>query len=64
MLPGQMPLWQLESVLDVSRNLPLKFHKNRVSNSWDISDIEFVWVVVVVVGGGGGGGGGCKVIFV
>ena len=23
--------------------LPLKFHQNRVSNSWDIADIEFVW---------------------
>ena len=31
------------------------FGQNRVSNSWDIADFEFVWV---------GGGGGCKVIFV
>ena len=30
------------------RNLPLKFGENRVSNSWDIDDIEFP----VVVGGG------------
>ena len=30
------------------RNLPLKFGQNRVSNSWDIDDIEFP----VVVGGG------------
>ena len=60
MLPVQMLPWQLESVLDVPKNLPLKFHQNRVSNSWDIADIEFVWVVVVVVVGGGGG---CKVIF-
>ena len=30
-------------------NLPLKFGWNRVSNSCDIADIEFVWVV----GGGG-----------
>ena len=42
MLPGQMSLWQLESVLDVPRNLPVKFHQNRVSNSWDIANIEFV----------------------
>ena len=40
------------------RNLTVKFGWNWVSNSWDIADIEFVWVVV-----GGGGGGGCKVIF-
>ena len=26
--------------------LPLKFHQNRVSNSWDIDDIEFLWWVV------------------
>ena len=42
-----MSTWQFESVLDVLRKLPLKFHPNRVSNSWDISDIEFVWVVIV-----------------
>ena len=52
MLPGQMSPWQLESVLDVHRNLPLKVHQNRVSHSWDIADIEF-----------GGVGGVCKVIF-
>ena len=34
-LPGQMSLWQLESVLPVPRNLPVKFHQNRVSNSWE-----------------------------
>ena len=45
MLPGQMSPWQLESVLNVHRNLPLKFHQNRVSNSWDIANIEFLWVV-------------------
>ena len=56
MLHGQMSPWQLESVLNVHKNLLLKFHQNRVSNSWDIADIEFVWVVVVVGGGGGGGG--------
>ena len=39
-LPGQMSLWQLESVLDVPRNSPLRFHKNRVSNSWDIPDMN------------------------
>ena len=56
MLPGQMITgkvseWQLKSVLDISRNLPLKFHQNQVSNSWDIADIEFCGGVV------------CKVIF-
>ena len=50
MLPGQMSPYQLESVLEVPRNLPLKFGQNRASNSWDIADFEFVWVVVV--GGG------------
>ena len=40
----------------VPMNLHLKFHQNRVSNSWDIANIEFVWV--------GGGGVVCKVIFV
>ena len=49
-LRGQMSPWQLEYVLNVHRNLPLKFHQNRVSNSWDIANIEFLWVV----GGGGG----------
>ena len=48
-----MSPWQLEYVLNVPRNLPLKFHQNRVSNSWDIADIEFVWV---------GWGGWCRVI--
>ena len=38
-----MSPWQLESVLDVPRNLSLKFHQNWVSNSWDIPDIEFLW---------------------
>ena len=52
MLSVQMSPWQLESVLDVPRNLHLQFHQNRVSNSWDIADIEFAVVVVVVVGGG------------
>ena len=58
MLPGQMSLWQLESVQDSHRNLRLKFGQNRVSNSWDITDIEFLWV------GGVGWGGVCTVIFV
>ena len=30
----------LESVLDVPRKLPLKFHQNRVSNSQDIPDMD------------------------
>ena len=46
MLPGQMSLWQLKSVQDGPRDLTLKFCQNRVSNSWDIANIEFVWVVV------------------
>ena len=45
MLPGQMSLWQLEFVQHAHRNLPLKFGPNQVSNSLDIADIEFVWVV-------------------
>ena len=49
MLPGQMLSWQLESVHKGPRNLHLKFGQNRVSNSWDIVDIEFAVVVVVVV---------------
>ena len=60
MLRGQMSPWQLESVLNVHRNLPLRFHQNRISNSWDIADIEFLWWVVVVVGCGRV----CKAIFV
>ena len=51
LLPGQMSPWQLESVQDGPRILLLKFGQNWVINSWDIADIEFVWVVVV--GGGG-----------
>ena len=49
MLPGQKFLWQLKSVQDSPINLHLKFHQNRVSNSWDITDIEFLcccWVDV------------------
>ena len=34
---------EYQAVLDVHRNLPLKFHQNRVSNSLDIADIEFLW---------------------
>ena len=55
-LPDQMSPWQLKSVLDVPKKLPLKFHSNRVSNSRDIADIEILWGGVV--------GGVCKVIFV
>ena len=39
----KMSLWQLESVQDGPRNLTLKFGQNRVSNSWDIADVEFLW---------------------
>ena len=42
-LRGQMSPWQLESVLNVHRNLPLKFHQNWVSNSRDNADVRFVW---------------------
>ena len=41
MLRGQMSPWQMESVLNVHRNLPLKFHQNRVRNSWDIAKNPF-----------------------
>ena len=51
-LPGQMSSWQLESVLDVPWNIALIFCQNRVSYTWDITNIEFVCV-----------GGDCKVIF-
>ena len=30
-------------------NLPLKFGQNRISTSWNITEIGFGWVVVVVV---------------
>ena len=50
MLPGQLSLWHLESVQDGPRNL---VWLNRVSNSWDIADIEF---------SGGGGGGAPPVV--
>ena len=44
--PGQMSLWQLEIVQDGSRNLPLKFGQNRVSNSWDMLCLNYLpgWV--------------------
>ena len=35
-------------VVVYSRDLTLKFGCYRVSNSCDIADIEFVWVVMVV----------------
>ena len=40
MLPGQMSLWQLEPVLDVPRNIPLKFHPNQVNKSLYIPDMD------------------------
>ena len=43
MLPGQMSPWQLESVLDVPRSLPLKFTQNQVNSKWDTANVEFVW---------------------
>ena len=39
---------------NVTRNLILKFHENRVISCWDIAVIEFLWWRV---------GGVCKVIF-
>ena len=56
MLLRQMSAWQLESGLEDPRNLTFKFGQNRASNSWDIAEIEFVWVVVGAGDGGGGGG--------
>ena len=58
MSPGQMFYGQsftvaFGNIQDGPRNLPLKFGQKRVSNSWDIVNIEFFlgwWV--------------CKVIFV
>ena len=47
MLREQMSPLQLKSILEVPRNVPLKFGQNRASNSRDIADIEFS-----VVGGG------------
>ena len=49
-LPEQMSPEQLKSVQDGPRNLFLMFGQNRVSNSWDIDDIEFE-VVLLRVGG-------------
>ena len=40
MLPGQMSPWQLESVLDVPRNISLKFHPNQVNKSLDIPGMD------------------------
>ena len=40
----------LESVKKGPRNLTFKFGQNRVSNNWDISNIEFLWGWWVVVG--------------
>ena len=36
----QMSLWLLLYVQDCPRNLSLKFDQNRVSNSWDIPDMD------------------------
>ena len=37
---GQISPWQLASVRDGPRNLPVKFGQNRVSNSGDITDMD------------------------
>ena len=65
MLSGQMFLSQLESVLDVPRNLLLKFGQNQVSNSWEMLSkslcggasiaymvINWASMAYMVVGGG------------
>ena len=44
-LLGHMSSGQIEPVKDGFRNLPLKFGPNRVSDSRDIADIEFLWGV-------------------
>ena len=41
LLSGQMMRWQLESVLNIVRKLPLKLGQKWVCNRWDIADIEF-----------------------
>ena len=43
---------QLCHVKDDPTKKPSKFGKNHLSNSWDVTEIQFVWVVV------------CKVVFV
>ena len=40
MLPEQMLPRQLASVKDGRRNLPLKFGQNRISNRWDIPNMD------------------------
>ena len=40
MLSGQMSSWRMEFLLDVPKNLPLKFNQNQVSNIWDIPDMD------------------------
>ena len=58
MLPGQMSQWQMASVKDGPRNLPLKFGQNRATNSWDIyfsGWVELVAEPMCRVGGVGCG---------
>ena len=47
-LPEQMSPLQFKYVQDGPRNLSLKFGQNRLRNSWDIDDIEFVVVLLRV----------------
>ena len=57
MLRGQMSPWQLESVLDVHRSLPLKFHQIRSVTAEILLTLSLCgWV-------GGGGWWWIKVIF-
>ena len=39
-LRGQISPWHMASVKDGSRNLPLKFGQNWLSNSWNIADMD------------------------
>ena len=52
MLHGQLSA----TVLDVPRNLHVKFHQNQVNNSCDIADLKVPF-------GGGGGGRWCVNLF-
>ena len=48
-LPGQMSPWQLESVLEVPRNLPLEFHHNQNRISWDAFKSTYVsWINLIL----------------
>ena len=50
-LPGQLLLWQLFIIKEEPGKLRLKYGQNRMSNTWDIDNIEFLVVVVAHIGG-------------